>query len=330
MAESSLTIKEYMSAPKVIKKMNEMLQTPEAVRQFSTAVISIAGADDLLAVAEPRSLFNACLTASSLNLPINKNLGFAHIIGYKNNRKGGIVEAQFQLGARGFKELAQRSGRYKIIHEGDVREGELKSYNRLTGEIDFNWCDDDEERENLPVIGYFSYFKLDNGFESMVYWSVDKVRKHAERFSQAYKNDIKYNSTKSPWSTDFDGMAKKTVMKNNISKNGPLDINLQKAIQVDQAVIRDDGKTDYIDGELADLDDVGADDEEIDAIVDAQTEEANPYAGTPGEITDEMRAVNKTPTKKKEEPKKTVKEMVKEKGWTKDKEESEQGNLLED
>src|SRR5436305_3354805 len=110
-----ITIKDYMSAPAVREKMKEMLQSPELIRQFTTSVISIAGSDELLAQAEPRSLFNACLTAASLNLPINKNLGFAHIIGYRNNKKN-IVEAQFQLGARGFRELAQRSGQYQIIN----------------------------------------------------------------------------------------------------------------------------------------------------------------------------------------------------------------------
>jgi recombination protein RecT len=241
-SNGQLTIKEYISAPQVIAKMREMLQTPEAVRQFTTAVISIAGSDALLADAEPRSLFNAALTAASLNLPINKNLGFAHIIGYKNNKKGGVVEAQFQLGARGFKELAQRSGRYKVIHEGDVREGEVKGRNRLTGEVEWSWNDNDAERAKLPVIGYFSYFKLDNGFGSTLYWTVEDVRAHAKQYSQAYKSGY------GPWKDNFDAMAKKTVMKLNISKNGPLDINLQRAVETDQAVIYDD-KIEYIDGE---------------------------------------------------------------------------------
>ena len=240
-AVQKITIKEYISAPAVMKKMQEMLQTPEAVRQFTTAVISITGSDELLATAEPRSLFNAALTAASLNLPINKNLGFAHIIGYKNNRKG-IVEAQFQLGARGFKELAQRSGRYRIINEGVVKDGEVKSRNRLTGEVEWSWNDNDEIREKLPTIGYFSYFKLDNGFESTLYWTVEEVKAHAKQFSQAYKSGY------GPWKDMFDAMAKKTVMKLNISKNGPLDINLQTAVNVDQAIIRDGGKLDYADG----------------------------------------------------------------------------------
>ena len=259
---SQLTIKEYMSAPAVMTKMKEMLQTPEAVRQFSTAVISISGSDELLAKAEPRSLFNAALTAASLNLPINKNLGFAHIIGYKNNKKGGVVEAQFQLGARGFKELAQRSGRYRIINEGVVKEGEVKSRNRLTGEVEWQWVENDEVREKLPTIGYFSYFKLDNGFESTLYWTTEEVRAHAKQFSQAYKSGY------GPWKDMFDAMAKKTVMKLNISKNGPLDINLQTAVNADQAIIRDPGQYDYADGRDPIEAEVATTDEE-DEIVNA-------------------------------------------------------------
>lgn len=262
-----VTIKDYMSAPAVQDKMKEMLISDSMIRQFTTSVISIAGSDELLATAEPRSLFNAALTAASLNLPINKNLGFAHIIGYKNNKKGGQVEAQFQMGARGFKELAQRSGRYKIIHEGDVRQGEVKGRNRLTGEVEWNWNDDDAAREKLPIIGYFSYFKLDNGFESTLYWTTDQVKAHAKQFSQAYKSGY------GPWKDMFDAMAKKTVMKLNISKNGPLDINLQTAVNVDQAVIKDEGKLDYIDGEEI-LNDEKATDDQRAAILDAHTDEA--------------------------------------------------------
>ena len=265
MSTKALTIKDYMSAPQVQTKMKEMLQSPELIRQFTTSVISIAGADELLATAEPRSLFNACLTAASLNLPINKNLGFAHIIGYKNNRKG-ITEAQFQLGARGFRELAQRSGQYQIINQGDVREGELVGRDRLTGDLKFNWNEDDAARDKLPIIGYFSYFKLSNGFTSTLYMSMDEIKAHGQRYSQSYKRGY------GPWVDNFDAMALKTVSKLNISKNGPLSVDMQKAVSVDQAVIHDDDKVDYIDGD--ELADVEANDEEQAAILAANTPEA--------------------------------------------------------
>lgn len=261
-----ITIKDYMAAPAVREKMKEMLESPDLIRQFTTSVISIAGSDELLAVAEPRSLFNACLTAASLNLPINKNLGFAHIIGYRNNKKD-IVEAQFQLGARGFRELAQRSGQYTIINQGDVREGELNGRNRLTGEIDFKWNEDDAEREKMPIIGYFSYFRLSNGFSSTLYMSKEEVTNHGKRYSQSFKRGF------GPWVENFDAMALKTVSKLNISKNGPLSVDLQKAVAVDQAVIHDDNKLEYIDGD--ELADVGADDDKKAAIIAANQEESD-------------------------------------------------------
>ncbi|HMT18534.1 MAG TPA: recombinase RecT [Candidatus Saccharibacteria bacterium] len=241
---SKLTIKEFISAPAVIKKMNEMLESPKKVSQFTTSVIAISSSDELLASAEPRSVFNACLTAASLNLPINKNLGYAHIIGYKNNKKGGIVEAQFQIGAKGFKQLAQRTGQYKFINDSDVREGELKTRDRLSGEMVFEWIEDDAIRNKRKIIGYVSYFELNNGFTSTLYMSKEEVDAHAKQYSQAYKSGY------GPWKDNYDAMARKTVTKLNLSKNGPVSTELETAIVADQAVIKDEGKYDYIDGEV--------------------------------------------------------------------------------
>lgn len=314
MTDNKLTIKDYMSAPQVQQKMSEMFTDKRLLDGFMQSVIAIAGSDDLLAVAEPRSVFNACLTAASLSLPINKNLGFAHIIGYKNNKKG-IVEAQFQLGARGFRELAQRSGQYSIINQGDVREGELKGRNRLTGEMVFTWCDDDAEREQLPVIGYFSYFKLGNGFASTLYMSKDQIIAHGQRYSQSFKRGY------GPWVDNFDAMALKTVSKLNVSKNGPLSVDMQKAVIVDQAVIHDDNKLDYADGTDSNLEDAKATAIELDAIAEANTVE--------GDIVDpEMPPIEVTAEPKKPvPPKKSVKEQAAERGWTKD---NKQAKLVDD
>lgn len=313
MAENSqLTIRDYMSAPQVQKKMADMFTDKRLLDGFVQSVISIAGSDELLAVAEPRSVFNACLTAASLNLPINKNLGFAHIIGYKNNKKG-ITEAQFQLGARGFRELAQRSGQYMIINQGDVREGELVGRDRLTGELKFQWKDDDAERAELPIMGYFSYFKLQNGFSSTLYMSLDEVRAHGQRYSQSYKRGY------GPWVDNFDAMALKTVSKLNISKNGPLSVDMQKAVQVDQAVIHDEGRLEYIDGD--ELADVKADDEKKAAILavngvnspDTAQETGNKLsdglkdAGSPALASPKSEVVHEA---KPAAPKKSVKEMA--------------------
>lgn len=294
-----ITIKDYMSAPAVQTKLKEMFVTPEAIRNFSTAVISICSSDELLNVAEPRSAFNACLTAASLNLPINKNLGFAHILGFRNNKKG-IVEAQFLIGARGFKELAQRTGQYKIINQGDVRQGELKGHNRLTGEIDFTWIDDDAQRMGLPVVGYFSYFVLHNGFSSILYMSLDELKAHGKHYSQTYKRGF------GPWVDNLEAMCLKTVSKLNISKNGPLSIELQKAINADQAVIEDEDKYEYVDD--VELSNVGADEDKKAAIIAANQEEGDVVTVTEEDMTDEQLAANMDQTSEQstllDEPKK--------------------------
>lgn len=251
------SVKAFLKSEAVQKSIADTLGKKS--QQFTTSLLSLVGNDALLADAEPQSLFTAALTAASLDLPINKNLGFAHIIGYRNNKKG-IVEAQFQIGAKGLKQLAMRTGEYKFMNDTDVRQGELVNFNRLSGEIEFAWEEDTDKRNKLPIIGYVSYFLLKNGFESTVYMTVQEVRAHAERYSQAYKKGY------GPWSDNFDAMAAKTVVKKNISNNGPMSTELQTAVTRDQAVVSPDGELDYIDGETVD----GVEQDIIDLINSAQ------------------------------------------------------------
>jgi recombination protein RecT len=140
--------------------------------------------------------------------------------------------AQFQIGYKGFIQLAQRTGQYRTLNSNDVREGEIKSINRLTGEIDFDW-DLTPERDNKKIIGYVSYFQLTNGFVSTLYWTVEEITAHAKKYSQTFK---KYGT--GLWKDEFPAMAHKTVTKMNLSKNGPLSIDMQRAVLSDQAVIR--------------------------------------------------------------------------------------------
>lgn len=246
MAENQVAkagVKDFLKSEAVQKSIKETLGNKST--QFTTSLLSLVGNDALLAEAQPQSLFTAALTAASLDLPINKNLGFAHIIGYRNGKKG-IVEAQFQIGAKGLKQLAMRTGQYKFINNTDVRKGELISFDRLSGEIQFEWEQDTAKREKLPIIGYVSYFRLHNGFESTVYMTVEEVTAHAKRYSQSYKSGF------GPWKDNFEAMALKTVTKKNISNNGPMSTELEKAVTFDQAVTHEDGTVDYIDGEEAD------------------------------------------------------------------------------
>lgn len=205
-----------------------------------TALVSNSAA---LQECQPMSLIYASLKATALDLPLDPNLGFAYVIPYKNNKKG-TVDAQFQIGYKGFIQLAIRSGQFLLINVTDIRDGELQGENLLTGEMTFTRAAD---RENKPVIGYAAYFKLTNGFSKTLYMTVGEVKAHAGRYSQTYSSKLDYIRNSSKWTTDFDAMAKKTVLKLLLSKYAPLSIEMQNAIQADQVVVDDQGEAQYLD-----------------------------------------------------------------------------------
>lgn len=215
----------YIKNENVGKRINELLK--DRAPQFTTTLMAALNSNKALNSCEPQSVLTAALTAASMDLPINQNLGFAYLIPYKN--KDGDA-CQFQMGYKGFIQLAQRSGYYKTINATEVREGEIAKIDRLSGEIEFEWIEDDKEREKAKVVGYVAYFKLLNGFEKSLYWSVEKCKAHATRFSKSFK----YGG--GLWKDDFESMAIKTVLKQLISKYGPLNTQLQEAIAKDQTI----------------------------------------------------------------------------------------------
>lgn len=231
MANNKLTLANYVKQDAVSQRLNDLLG--KRAPQFVTSLVSAANNDKNLAACEPQSVVTAALTAASLDLPVNSNLGFAYLIPYTMDRgkKTERTECQFQMGYKGFIQLAQRSGFYKTINASEVREGEIVKQDRLSGEIEFNWIDDDAEREKKKIIGYVAYFRLLNGFEKTFYWTKEKCEAHAKKYS---KNYAKYGS--GLWKDAFDDMAKKTVLKLLISKFGPLNTQLQKALDEDQTV----------------------------------------------------------------------------------------------
>ena len=226
--------------------------------EFTTSLMSLVNSNPVLQDCPPESIIKAAITSASMNLPINPNLGFAYIIPYNNKKKTKIVdketgkvtwkedwitEAQFQMGYKGFIQLAQRSGMFKRINATDLREGELLGVDRLSGELNLKWEDNEEARNKLEVIGFIGYFKLLNGFEKELYMSVEDLKKHAKKYS---KNYAKYGT--GLWKDQFEVMAKKTVLKLLISKYGALTTNLQEALLADQSVVEEDGYS-YVDNE---------------------------------------------------------------------------------
>jgi len=244
-ALAPMTVKALFAKDEVKGKFKEMLG--KRAPQFITSVLQIASQNEMLATADPVSIYQSAAVAATLDLPLNNNLGFAYIVPYNSKQKDGTwkVVAQFQIGAKGFKQLALHSGQFLKINDTDVREGELKHYDRLTGEIEFEWIQDVKLRLSKPVIGYASYFKLLNGFEKTYYMTIEELKDHGLRFSQTFKKGFGL------WKDDFDGMARKTVIKLNLSKNAPLSVDMQKAVVTDQAVVNDAETVDveYIDND---------------------------------------------------------------------------------
>lgn len=232
------TIVQYMNTETTLENIKKTLgnKTP----QFIASVASLVNSNEALAKTDKKSVLSACLIAATLDLPINQNLGFAYIIPYKN-------KAQFQMGYKGFIQLAQRSGRFQTINVSDVRAGEIKGRNRLTGDIIFEWIEKD--RDKLPLEGFVAYIKLTNGFEKSLYMTIKELEKHGLRYSQMAKRGYGL------WRDDFEAMASKTVIKLLLSKYAPLTVEMQTAQLADQAVITDDGYK-YVDNQPIDAKEV--------------------------------------------------------------------------
>jgi len=221
----SLTIKDAFDDVNVKKKFREMLG--QKAPGFMVSVINAVSNNDMLKNADRNSIIFAAATAATLELPINPNLGFAAIVPYYDG-KTKTTKAQFQIMTKGFVQLALRSGQFRTLNSCEIHEGELVEENPLTGYVfDFS------KRTSDKIIGYASFFKLINGFEKTIYMSVEQIEKHGKKYSQSFKKGYGL------WVDDFGAMALKTITKQNLSKNAPLSIEMQKAVLTDQAVIND-------------------------------------------------------------------------------------------
>lgn len=211
------SIETLLQSSSVKKRFAGILKKKSA--GFISSIVSAVKGNDSLALCEPGSVVSAAFIAASLDLPINPNLGFAYIIPYSN-------KAQFQMGWKGFVQLAMRTGQYQTINASLVYEGEIKSVDRVTGDITFDY----DAKESDKVIGYVAYFKLRNGFEKKSYMSKEDAEKHGKKYSKSYTSKV------GQWYLNFDAMALKTVLKLLLSKYGILSIQIQDAIQGDQVI----------------------------------------------------------------------------------------------
>lgn len=242
-------VKGYLSSDKVKEKFNEVLGAKSP--QFMTSITNAIGSNASLAKCEANSILSSALVAATYDLPIDSNLGFSALVPYKG--KDGVFKAQFQMMYKGFVQLAIRSCAYENMNVSEVYEDELISYNPITGELeltkDFSKCTQRSMGDTSKIVGYYAWFKLLAGFRKELYMKVDEVTNHAKKYSASYKQDLNKGWTSSKWTTDFDAMAKKTVLKLLLSKWGVLSIEMQRAIQDDQKVYEDDGSSSYADNQ---------------------------------------------------------------------------------
>ena len=242
------------------KLINNTLGDKDKAQKFIASISSAVATNPQLQECESGSIISGALLGNALNLSPSPQLGQMYLVPFKNNKKG-TIEAQFILGAKGYKQLAIRSGQYKDIDFIEVREGEYLGRDEETGKQKFKFISDDEVRENKPIIGYLAYFELLNGFRKQIYWSHTKMLNHADKYSKAFnkkdyerlqagqipeKDMWKYSSY---WYADFQGMAEKTLYRQLISKYGVMSIDMQDAYTKDMAVIREDGTPDYVDND---------------------------------------------------------------------------------
>ena len=273
--DQSMKLSVYLQNDAVKKQINQVVGGKNGTRFISSIVSAVQSTPALQECTSP-SIVNAALLGEALNLSPSPQLGQFYMVPFDNKKKG-CKEAQFQLGYKGYIQLAIRSGYYKKLNVLAIKEGELVRYDPLDEEVEVNLIDDDILREEAPTMGYFAMFEYENGFRKTLYWSKKKMLAHAEKYSFAfYKNggakslellehgkipekDMwKYSSF---WFKDFDGMALKTMLRQLISKWGIMSIDLQNAIDKDMAVIHEDGKTDYVDAAKAEDDGVVSDHE---------------------------------------------------------------------
>ncbi len=235
------TLQQLLNSAGIKRRFEELLDT--SAPSFISSILTIFRGNPKLQDCSPNSIITAAGIAAALKLPINPSLGFAHIVPYKG-------QAQFQLGWRGYIQMAMRSGLYRTLNSGAVREGQIKEIDFVTGEIIRG------EKISEEIVGYVAYMELVNGFKKSLYMSVEELQAHAQKYSQSYAYDLRSGRKSSVWTTNFDAMAKKTVLKKLLSNFGIISIDQQSlalttALQADQAVITDEGFN-YIDNDRGD------------------------------------------------------------------------------
>ena len=262
------TFSVFMSSDAIKNKINQIVGGKNGQR-FITSIISAVSTNPALAECEHSTILSSALLGESLGLSPSPQLGQYYMVPFEDKKRGCKV-ATFQLGYKGYIQLAIRSGYYKKLNVLPIKEGELVNYNPLEEEIEVNLIEDDEVRENTPTIGYYAMFEYENGFKKSLYWSKKKMMAHADKYSPAFSVNattgkypkvsfVDFENGKYPeedawkyssfWYKDFDGMAMKTMLRQLISKLGIMSIEMQTAYEKDNALIDENGNAEFIEQE---------------------------------------------------------------------------------
>lgn len=241
------TFSAFMAGDGVKRKIGEIIAGKKG-DGFITSIVACVSNNPALSVCDNGTILSAGLQGAALDLSPSPALGHFYMVPFED-RKNNRTVATFQIGYKGYIQLAIRSGQYRRINVITLKEGELVSYNRLTEEIFTKLIDDDEIRDKTPTTGYYAMFELTNGFIKTMYWSRAKMEGHALKYSKGYAAKKGYTF----WEKDFDGMGFKTMLRQLLSKWGVMSIELQRAFEADMSVLNPDGRPDYIDNPTADL-----------------------------------------------------------------------------
>jgi recombination protein RecT len=235
----------FLSQDAVKQKINAIIGDSRKGTQFITSLTSAVTMNPNIAECDHATIINVALQGVSLNLNPSASLGEFFIVPF-NDRKNNRKVATFQMGWKGYIQLALRTGQYKTINAVEIKKGELKRYDRLTDEILIEWLDD-SVRDKTETSGYVAVIELVNGFRKTLYWSKDKMEAHALQYSETYKADKRNGYGYSLWSKNFDAMGVKTVLRQLLDKYGVKSTELAQALEKDMAVIDDEGKAIYVD-----------------------------------------------------------------------------------
>ena len=278
---SGMDLKTIANQPAMIAKFRQVLGN--RAEKYVSAIVTAANTNPNIKDCEPMSIMTFGMKAALLDLDPDPNFGYVAAVPYVNKGK---KQAQFQMGTKGFTVLAMRSGKYKNINTGEIYSDEFDGIDIITGEVKYHYVSGGQRDQGDfdGIVGYFAYLEMTNGFKKTEYWSKEKVLAHAKRFSKSFNNG--------PWQTNFDAMARKTVLKYALNHYGLLSVEMMDAIKNDQSVQENfDAKSEYVDNPENDSEEAVKTEEDKHESPAAKDAEDASYDEVPEDVMEELNSL---------------------------------------